>query len=485
MASTWPELHSGTNFNYVWDIGLLEWIREQQPILNAGSVVVSGTITANQGTGGSSAWKVDGSAVTQPVSGTFFQATQPVSAVSLPLPTGAATLAAQTQPGIDIGDVTVNNAAGAAAVNIQDGGNSITVDGTVSITASTLAYAASSFFPFGFWNAITIPLSPSFKTLNTYVIPAGKTMTIYGWKLRTTASGANFLLSVRQKMWTFLAVALGAQGVPTLTPKTVSGSGLTTLSTYRYKVAAVGGAGKTAASTEASSTLAGAQNSIGLSWTAVAGAEYYEVYRTVAGGAVNTEVFAFATDLIAVTDVMPDAQLGVGTPPGANTTLTTGTDGSAFTAGFPADHAIVDVTQAITAATTMDIVYSDAYGRRRYMTATSGTTAGVQTPLVWDGGANPAADNRTPLITAGQERGSAGIVDIIGVGTTPATGGFKIYGFHHLITDGPDIGSQLVTRTLNVPITVPAGTEIVLSVTAGAAITTAAAMEFGLLATVA
>lgn len=34
---------------------------------------------------------VDGSGVTQPVSGTFWQATQPVSAVSLPLPTGAAT----------------------------------------------------------------------------------------------------------------------------------------------------------------------------------------------------------------------------------------------------------------------------------------------------------------------------------------------------------------------------------------------------------
>ncbi len=32
--------------------------------------------------------------------------------------------------GIDIGDVTINNAAGASAVNIQDGGNSITVDTT-------------------------------------------------------------------------------------------------------------------------------------------------------------------------------------------------------------------------------------------------------------------------------------------------------------------------------------------------------------------
>lgn len=39
--------------------------------------------------------------------------------------------------GVDIGDVTINNAAGASAVNIQDGGNSITVDGTVSITANS------------------------------------------------------------------------------------------------------------------------------------------------------------------------------------------------------------------------------------------------------------------------------------------------------------------------------------------------------------
>lgn len=39
--------------------------------------------------------KVDGSSVTQPVSGTFWQATQPVSAASLPLPSGASTAAKQ------------------------------------------------------------------------------------------------------------------------------------------------------------------------------------------------------------------------------------------------------------------------------------------------------------------------------------------------------------------------------------------------------
>ncbi len=40
------------------------------------------------------------------------------------------------QPGVDIGDVTINNGAGAAAVNIQDGGNTITVDGTVGVSGT-------------------------------------------------------------------------------------------------------------------------------------------------------------------------------------------------------------------------------------------------------------------------------------------------------------------------------------------------------------
>lgn len=52
---------------------------------------------------------------------------------SLPV-TNAGTFAVQStnqaNSGVDIGDVTINNAAGASAVNIQDGGNSITVDGT-------------------------------------------------------------------------------------------------------------------------------------------------------------------------------------------------------------------------------------------------------------------------------------------------------------------------------------------------------------------
>ncbi|MCL5460015.1 hypothetical protein M3M33_15370, partial [Loigolactobacillus coryniformis] len=46
-----------------------------------------------------------------------------------------ADLIAELSAGID---VNVTNGAGAAAVNIQDGGNSITVDGTVSLSSGTL-----------------------------------------------------------------------------------------------------------------------------------------------------------------------------------------------------------------------------------------------------------------------------------------------------------------------------------------------------------
>jgi len=45
--------------------------------------------------------------------------------------------------GVDIGDVTINNAAGASAVNIQDGGNSITVD-AINLDIRDLNFATDS-----------------------------------------------------------------------------------------------------------------------------------------------------------------------------------------------------------------------------------------------------------------------------------------------------------------------------------------------------
>ena len=79
-------------------------------------VTITGSVTVAQATAASLNATVVGT-------GTFaVQAAQ----------SGTWTLGANS--GVDIGDVTINNAGGASAVNIQDGGNSITVDGTVTVT---------------------------------------------------------------------------------------------------------------------------------------------------------------------------------------------------------------------------------------------------------------------------------------------------------------------------------------------------------------
>lgn len=121
------------------------------------AVSVSGTVSATQGT---SPWVVSGTVTATPtgtqdvnisqVGGASFAQGQRAigSSLSVVLATSHAAVTvtgtvAATQSGtwilgansgVDIGDVTINNAAGASAVNIQDGGNSITVDGSISVS---------------------------------------------------------------------------------------------------------------------------------------------------------------------------------------------------------------------------------------------------------------------------------------------------------------------------------------------------------------
>lgn len=129
----------------------------------------------------------------------------PVSAASLPLPSGAATAALQTQPGVDIGDVTINNAAGAAAVNIQDGGNSITVDGPltdaqlrasavpVTTVASAIAtYAAATS------NQASAGSPTDFFTITGSGTKTVKVSSIQFRGMNTAANGAFFLTAIKR-----------------------------------------------------------------------------------------------------------------------------------------------------------------------------------------------------------------------------------------------------------------------------------------------
>lgn len=58
--------------------------------------------------------------------------TSVLAAVDYATQTTLAAINTKLVTGTDIGDVTINNASGGSAVNIQDGGNTITVDGTVT-----------------------------------------------------------------------------------------------------------------------------------------------------------------------------------------------------------------------------------------------------------------------------------------------------------------------------------------------------------------
>lgn len=111
------------------DVITIQGVASMTPVQvsdGGGSLTVDGTVAATQ----SGSWTVNiqdgGNSITVDNGGTFaVQAAQ----------SGTWTLGANS--GVDIGDVTINNGSGANAVNIQDGGNTITVDGTVSITANS------------------------------------------------------------------------------------------------------------------------------------------------------------------------------------------------------------------------------------------------------------------------------------------------------------------------------------------------------------
>lgn len=141
LQGEWIDIIYGINFEY-YKAGVFNLPVPVQVADNGGSLTVDD--------GGVSLGVVGAVVIQEPLSvddnggsltvdGIFWQATQPVSAVALPLPAGASTAALQLPDGHN---VTIDNAAGAAAINIQDGGNAITVDGNVTMVDNGIAQPA-------------------------------------------------------------------------------------------------------------------------------------------------------------------------------------------------------------------------------------------------------------------------------------------------------------------------------------------------------
>lgn len=88
----------------------------------------------------------DQSAISVTQSGTWNISTvTAVTSITNALPAGTNAIGKlAANDGVDIGDTTINNGSGASAVNIQDGGNTITVDGTVTSTLTASSNSTST-----------------------------------------------------------------------------------------------------------------------------------------------------------------------------------------------------------------------------------------------------------------------------------------------------------------------------------------------------
>lgn len=129
ISGTLPAFASTPTFN----LGTLNGAATaaKQPSLGVAGTASTDVLTV-QGIASMTALLVDGSGHTQPVSGTFWQTTQPVSAASLPLPTGAATAANQA---------TEISSLATIATNTTNAGTPV-VSGTVTVNQGTQGVGA-------------------------------------------------------------------------------------------------------------------------------------------------------------------------------------------------------------------------------------------------------------------------------------------------------------------------------------------------------
>lgn len=342
------------------------------------------------------------------------------------------------------------------------------VDGVVQ------ASGASNILNIGFGASITTPGWPAVKPLGYFIVPAGKKFKLLGAIFKTSSATTYMHIYRRKTMWKFSATALATPAAATLTAKTISGSGLTVLSIYRYKVVAVGPVGGTAGGTESSVTLTGTQNAVSLSWAAIAGAAYYQIFRTIAGGASNSQVLLGESEGLTFTDVVPDSELDTGVTCPVSNTSQGSSDGDAYPTNYAASTVVIDTIGAITTVTPLDIIYKNIYGERKYISTTPGAAAGSQVEIIFSGKTNPVSDTRIKRGANSKNHIDVSMNDVMGVGNTPATGSFIIYGYEFVFQSAASSPNKWDTYYLNTPIIFNAGDEVVYGVSANTAVTTVA-----------
>jgi hypothetical protein len=191
VAGTSGALHVA---QYVWDTNTLEWIKQTGGATAPSAQVEVTNFPATQAVSdGGGSLTVDGTvgiSGSVPVTGTFWQATQPVS--------NAGTFAVQVTS--------------APTTTIQDGGGSITVDGTVGISGSVPVTGT-------FWQATQPVSGPLTNTeLRASAVPitdggAGKTLKSASFSLSASGTIVTAVPTKRIKVYAYKIICSAAISV--------------------------------------------------------------------------------------------------------------------------------------------------------------------------------------------------------------------------------------------------------------------------------
>ena len=338
-------------------------------------------------------------------------------------------------------------------------GDRLKVDAQVSFTAPGFPQEIdiTKLLPIGYGASLTVPLFPTIKPLGHYKVPTGKKFRLIGVMFKTAGSSSFLHVYTRTMLWKFNATTLATTPTPTLTARTISGSGLATVSTYRYKIVGNNSIGNASPSVEVSITLTGTSNAVSLTWANLTGAFDYNIYRTFANGATNTQKLVGSTDQLTFVDILTDAELDTEVVP-AGTATSGNLDVSAYAINYGTTQVVIDTMSPITSVTPLDIIYKNIYGEKTYISATPGAVAGAQVTLQIKGVSNPLDNKRIKIGVSGKNKKrifDVGINDIVSVGNTPATGEFVIYGhnhFYHMASQQPNKwDTQLFPNTFLFP----------------------------------
>ncbi len=325
------------------------------------------------------------------------------------------------------------------------------------------------------------------RTVVSYTVPAGKLfIPIYASCNSDGTLQSLVRVGRRDHLWAYCAVAIVDPTVPADPTINAANSFNMNIGSYSYKHSIMNNVGETlptAATGVVSTTASTDALTVPLVTIAGTGGTYRRLYRTRAGqGATGPWFLLHEIDdtVGGYTDTHPDSDLNLNVQPvAANTTASpaagvSGRDNPSLT---PVSDVVCVVERtALTAATTLRVVYFDEDGLQENTTVAPTVTADTQTQinLKRQGIGLTSAEldqlSRTVVTTFRGGDVNHGLRQVVGVQGNPAAGQYNIYGYMPVLRGPGQMVSAAVTggndrqTSYGYQVAIPAGFEVTVDV---------------------